>query len=87
MNRIHNWITFRAVLITIALLVSFARAQAAPYERHDVTFKSQGIKCSAWYYTPKTLAANEKRPAIVMAHGWSAVKDHLDRCGRRYQPA
>ncbi|GAC1362294.1 MAG: alpha/beta hydrolase [Ktedonobacteraceae bacterium] len=43
--------------------------------KRDVTFLSQGLKCAGWLYVPDNLAKGERRPAIVMAHGFSAVKE------------
>lgn len=43
--------------------------------RQDVTFPSQGLNCAGWLYTPDDLGQGESRPAIVMAHGFSAVKE------------
>lgn len=43
--------------------------------RQDVTFPSQGLNCAGWLYTPDNLGQGESRPAIVMAHGFSAVKE------------
>ncbi len=43
--------------------------------RDDVTFLSQGLHCSGWLYLPDNLKNGERRPAIVMAHGFSAVKE------------
>jgi fermentation-respiration switch protein FrsA (DUF1100 family) len=59
-----------------ALLVAVpARGLCAGFDRRDVTFASQGLKCAGWYYVPAGLKIEEKRPAIVMAHGFSAVKE------------
>src|SRR2546425_6823968 len=47
--------------------------------RHDVTFLSQELHCAGWLYLPDDLKSGEQRPAIVMAHGFSAVKEmYLD---------
>ncbi|HEU0026927.1 MAG TPA: alpha/beta hydrolase [Ktedonobacterales bacterium] len=43
--------------------------------RRDVTFVSQGLNCVGWLYTPDDLRQGERRPAIVMAHGFSATKE------------
>jgi fermentation-respiration switch protein FrsA (DUF1100 family) len=43
--------------------------------RRDVTFTSQGLQCAGWLYVPDDLGSGERRPAIVMAHGFSAVKE------------
>lgn len=44
--------------------------------RQDVTFLSEGLNCVGWLYLPDDLEDGETRPAIVMAHGFSAVKEN-----------
>ncbi len=63
--------------ILLAPLVTSIGAFAQSFERRDVTFVSQGLKLAAWYYVPKNLKPDERRPAIVMAHGFSAPKEAL----------
>src|SRR6266581_5824946 len=47
--------------------------------RQDVIFPSEGLNCAGWLYVPDDLKSGERRPAIVMAHGFSAVKEmYLD---------
>jgi uncharacterized protein len=56
--------------------------------RHDVTFLSQGLNCAGWLYVPDDLKSGERRPAIVMAHGFSAVKEmYLDAFAERFVAA
>jgi len=56
--------------------------------RHDVTFLSQGMKCAGWLYVPDELRSGEQRPAIVMAHGFSAVKEmHLSNFAEKFVAA
>jgi len=43
--------------------------------RRDITFASQGLRCSGWLYLPDDHPTDHKAPAIVMAHGFSAVKE------------
>ncbi len=43
--------------------------------RRDVTFLSQGLTCRGWLYTPDHLKTGERRPALVMAHGFAGVKE------------
>lgn len=72
----------------LLLLLCAALAQAAGYERRDVTFPSQGLTCAAWYYVPAGLKPGEARPAIVMAHGYSGVKEqYLDNFAARFADA
>jgi pimeloyl-ACP methyl ester carboxylesterase len=45
------------------------------FTQRTITFISEGQHCHAWYYVPDGLKPLEKRPAIVMAHGWGSVKE------------
>ncbi|OGK87839.1 MAG: hypothetical protein A2X52_13370 [Candidatus Rokubacteria bacterium GWC2_70_16] len=56
--------------------------------RRDVTFVSGGLRCSGWLYTPDSIAEGLRPPAVVMAHGFSAVKEQgLDRFAERFAAA
>lgn len=66
-----------AFLVAFILIVCGGLARAAGADRRDVTIASQGLKMAAWYYVPVGLKAGEKRPAIVMAHGFSSPKEAL----------
>jgi len=82
----------RAILKLVAAAVlflgTFRLGLAAGYDRQDVMFPCQGLKCAAWYYAPKGIPAGEKRPAIVMAHGFSAVKEmYLDNFASKFADA
>jgi fermentation-respiration switch protein FrsA (DUF1100 family) len=55
--------------------------------RRDVEFASEGITCRAWLYTPDR-SSGGRHPAIVMAHGFSAVKEmRLDRFAAAFAEA
>jgi uncharacterized protein len=43
--------------------------------RRDMAFQSKGITCRGWFYVPDGLRQGQKAPTIVMAHGFSAVKE------------
>jgi len=74
--------------VLVSLLLSTSTAVAADYERRDVVFPSKGLRCVGWYYVPADLKVGEKRPAIVMAHGWTAVKEmYLDNFAERFARA
>jgi fermentation-respiration switch protein FrsA (DUF1100 family) len=48
--------------------------------RSDIEFQSEGVTCRGWLYLPERRAAATRVPAVVMAHGFSAVKEmRLDR--------
>jgi fermentation-respiration switch protein FrsA (DUF1100 family) len=61
------------------LLTAAGLASAQDFTRQDVRITSQGLKMGGWLYVPNGLKEGEKRATIVMAHGWSAVKEmYLD---------
>src|SRR3954453_9167018 len=79
---------WRMLAAAIGLLLMVSNAAAQNFERRDVTFKSAGLKIVGWLYVPKGLKEGEKRPAIVMAHGWSAVKEmYLDDFAAKFAGA
>jgi len=43
--------------------------------RKNISFTSKGSRCSGWLYVPDAQEADQKAPAIVMAHGLAAVKE------------
>ncbi|MDP8961713.1 MAG: alpha/beta hydrolase [Actinomycetota bacterium] len=43
--------------------------------RQDVSFLSHGLTCRGWLYTPEGSQEGRRLPTIVMAHGFSAVKE------------
>ncbi|MEZ5079997.1 MAG: alpha/beta hydrolase [Thermoleophilia bacterium] len=51
--------------------------------RRDVEFDAEGVTLRGWLYTPDSGSA--PFPTIVMAHGYSAVKEmHLDRFAEHF---
>ena len=54
--------------------------------RTDIYFQSHGVTCRGWFYTPD--GAPEAAPAILMSHGFSAVKEQgLDGFARGFRDA
>jgi len=48
--------------------------------RTDIEFQSEGVTCRGWLSVPDARTPAARAPAIVMAHGFSAVKEmRLDR--------
>lgn len=45
--------------------------------RKDITFTSKGLRCSGWLYVPDDLKMDSKVPAIVMANGFTGVKEQV----------
>ena len=53
--------------------------------RHDITFASGPDDCAGWFYMPDAAADDARLSVIVMAHGFSAVKEQgLDAVARRF---
>lgn len=80
----------RQVLLVLFVCLAglLGDARAGDYERRNATFRSQGVDCEAWYYVPAGLKPGEKRPAIVMAHGFTGVKEMaLDNFASRFAQA
>jgi fermentation-respiration switch protein FrsA (DUF1100 family) len=76
-------------LVAITFLFSIQTVVwGASFERRDVTFRSQGLNCVGWYYVPTQTTSDNKSPAIVMAHGWSLVKEaYLDKYAEKFAEA
>lgn len=56
--------------------------------REDIAFRSEGLHCRGWLYTPEGQRPGERAPAIVMAHGFSAVKEmYLGNFAERFAAA
>ena len=57
--------------------------------RSDVTFDSWGGRCAAWLYRPTGHSADsEPFPCVVMAHGWTGVREQtLDLYAERFASA
>lgn len=45
--------------------------------RKDVEFNSKELRCRGWLYVPDDLPVGRKAPAVVMAHGFTAVKEQV----------
>lgn len=43
--------------------------------REGVSFTSRGLACRGWLYVPDDLPAGARAPGVVMAHGFSGVKE------------
>ncbi len=57
-------------------------------EKRDVTFESADNLCAGWFFLPQRANADERLPAIAMAHGVGAVKEmYIDFFARRFAEA
>lgn len=53
--------------------------------RHDVEFPSRALTCRGWLYVPDDLDTDERAGCVVMAHGFSGVKElDLARFAERF---
>lgn len=52
-------------------------------QRLNVEFRSEGVALRGWLYLPE---ARAERPAIVMTHGFSGVKEQYLTVTPRYSP-
>lgn len=88
MRSFHWRMWFLGIVTLFVILAGKPIAGASEFERRDVTFTSQGLECAGWYYTPQGLKSGEKSPAIVMAHGFSLVKEaYLDKFAEKFAEA
>jgi hypothetical protein len=83
MRSLIRW--FSSLVSILVLCLAQSAGAADTFTRQDITFKSAGLTLVGWLYVPDGLKAGEKRPAIVMAHGWSAVKEmYLDAFAAKF---
>lgn len=45
--------------------------------REGICFKSKGLECRGWLYLPDDIETGTELPTVVMAHGFSAVKEQV----------
>jgi uncharacterized protein len=55
--------------------------------RKHIEFQSDGLKCKGWHYVPDSYSEGKKLPTVVMAHGFSAVKEMLTNYAERFVSA
>jgi dipeptidyl aminopeptidase/acylaminoacyl peptidase len=56
--------------------------------RRDIEFRSESTTCRGWFYTPDGKPSGTRFPTVVMAHGFSAVKEmRLDRFAEMFAEA
>jgi dienelactone hydrolase len=69
-------VKIRLLLATISLISTWALAQPSS---EPVTIWVDGVRLAGDLWKPGDLGATEKRPALLMVHGWGGKKDHLNR--------
>ena len=56
----------------------------AAYNCKEVYFNSSGYNISAWLYVPDVASATNPSPAIVMANGYSLIKEQYGNTGSKF---
>jgi len=62
----------------VAVVIGFA-ANASAQDRKPVEIWSDGTRMAGDLWLPAGIAADERRPAIVLAQGWGGLRDQLNR--------
>jgi uncharacterized protein len=66
--------------LTLTLLwLSLANAACAQPQQEAITLYSDGIRLAGDIWRPAGLLPDEKRPAILLVHGWGGLKSHLNQ--------
>ncbi len=85
MKKQHIVYLLMIFLAQFALSAAYATEQQDEFqlpdnvEVHQVTIWSEGSRLDGDLYLPKDLGLKEKRPAIVMSHGWGGTKQKIQR--------
>lgn len=53
--------------------------ESTPVTRTELTIWSEGTRLAADLFLPEDLVAGERRPAILLCHGWAGPRTHLNR--------
>ena len=69
--------TMKRMLILLPMLLASMNAQAATST--PITIWSDGVRLAGDLWKPDGLAADERRPAVLMVHGWGGTKSHLNQ--------
>ena len=67
------------LLTMLALLFSNAAHSASS---SPITIWSDGVRLAGDLWLPDGLEKGEKRPAMLLAHGWGGTKAHLNQATR-----
>jgi len=59
------------------MVLFLTNAHAAP-KREGITIWVDGVRMAGDLWKPENLKPNEKRPALLMVHGWGGLKSHLN---------
>jgi dienelactone hydrolase len=65
--------------LLFSLFLAFSLTVQAKPTDEAITIYSDGIKLGGNLWRPAGLAVDEKRPALLMMHGWGGLKSHLNQ--------
>lgn len=66
-------------LITISLFLLFSQIGYAKPQQQAITIWVDGVRLAGNLWKPSDLKKGEKRPAVLMVHGWGGLKSHLNQ--------
>ncbi len=69
---------FVTVVLTVCHVAQPATAQEVASKSKPITIYSHGVRLAGDLWTPPGVQAGEKRPAILMIHGWGGNKEELN---------
>ena len=69
----------KAILILAGCWVLFTPAAHAEVTSEPITIYSDGIRLAGDIWRPTGLQDGDKRPGVLLVHGWGGVKSHLNQ--------
>ncbi len=67
------------LLLLVVLPACWTGALAAEPVSESVTIWSDGVRLAGDLWKPAGLAPDERRPGVLLVHGWGGEKDHLNQ--------
>jgi hypothetical protein len=64
---------------TILCLILFSQIGYSKPQSEAITIWADGVRLAGNLWKPEDLKKSEKRPAILMVHGWGGLKSHLNQ--------
>lgn len=74
MNSAKKMTTLLGLIVGLLMSAAAYTASSSP-----ITIWSDGVRLAGDIWKPDNLAADEKRPALLLVHGWGGTKAHLNQ--------